>query len=604
MSTFFIVIPSFRSERFLERTLRSVLDQDLSEHHVHLHVQDALSTDRTVDIIRCFASEVEASTRHRNLTVTHASERDRGMYDAIGKGLRSWIPQGVKPDIFFWLNSDDLLMSDALQKTAQAFADPTVQWIIGEGVDIDKDDHVVHRQPHRRIPPDKLRTGDFNYAGGDWLRAESAAIRFDLVDNADVLDADLRLAGDYDLFVKLSRKADPAYRDFAIRAFRRHDDQLSKAAIAYQHERSRVRYFQAQPTAMSGDGPSVDLAHRTVVFYPDYSGGNAYQPLLYAGVRSHGAKTIQRLGSLADANPHAVVHLHWLNQIVRQEPTRAAQQANELKDLVARAKARGQKVVFTVHNVRSHEGENVEIEEQLTEYLFGAADAVHVHHPVVSLQIQARYKTFPWGRLVVAEHGAYPVGDYLGKTEVLRAFGIDRAIPYVVIPGQIRGYKDIDFQVDVLRRLAAARIVPGRCALLLAGLVHPEVDAEKVAALKSIPGVHVAAQRLDDRSFSSVLHHAEGTLLCYRDISTSGSLFHALSAASPVVAPKLGTIPSYLFEGYNGYLYDPADAASCVSAIRRLLASARMSDMRRHAERSVAHLDWRAALAKILAKVS
>jgi glycosyltransferase involved in cell wall biosynthesis len=93
-------------------------------------------------------------------------------------------------------------------------------------------------------------------------------------------------------------------------------------------------------------------------------------------------------------------------------------------------------------------------------------------------------------------------------------------------------------------------------------------------------------------------------LLCYRDISTSGSLFHALSVSTPVVAPRLGTIPSYLFDGFNGYLYAPADETSCMQAIKRILAGQEAAQLRPGAAKSVAHLQWHLTLAKILQKVA
>lgn len=603
VSTFFVTIPSFQSERFIERTLQSVMDQELDDHRVHLHVQTALCTDHTLDIVRSFASHVEASPKHLQLFVTYASEPDLGMYDAIRKSLKHWAMRYAEPEIFFWLNSDDLLLPGALRNTSRAFEEPSVKWIIGNGVDVDENDKVVHRQAHKPIPIEKLRSGDFNYAGGDWLRAESTAIRFSLLRSGTELDPELRLAGDYDLFMKLARKAEPTYCDFGIRAFRKHDSQLSKSAIAYQHERSHVRYFQGELLGVRDAAPEVDLARAEVVYYPDYSYGNSYQPLLYAGVRSHGAATLDQLAALVDANPRAVLHLHWLNQIIRLERNRAFQAAQALREIVGRTKSRGQKVVLTVHNIASHEGKNADIEEQLVEHLFAMADAVHVHHPVVSVQIQERYKTFPWGRVVIADHGAYPVSEYLAKSEVLRRFGLEQERPYCVIPGQIRSYKDIDFQLALFQRLAAVRLLPQRCSVLLAGVVHPDVEPAQISAILSSAGVHLAVQRLDDAAFSSVLHHAEFTLLCYRDISTSGSLFHALSTGTPVVAPKLGTIPSYLFEGYNGYLYNADDSESCLTAIRRILSASDAAKLRSQAARSVAQLDWRLTLSKILAKV-
>jgi glycosyltransferase involved in cell wall biosynthesis len=43
--------------------------------------------------------------------------------------------------------------------------------------------------------------------------------------------------------------------------------------------------------------------------------------------------------------------------------------------------------------------------------------------------------------------------------------------------------------------------------------------------------------------------------LSYRSILTSGALFHLMSAGLPVIAPRMGTIPAYVVEGWNGFTY-------------------------------------------------
>jgi glycosyltransferase involved in cell wall biosynthesis len=607
MGNFFIVVPAWNAAAFLDQTLASLLREDLSGLRVHVHIQDAGSTDATPDIIRAFASTVEASPKREQLTVSHASEADAGMYDAIQRGVERWARRFIKPDVFFWLNADDALMPGVLSRLAATFADPSVQWVIGHGVDIDPNDAVVYHQPHKRIDSSKLRSGDFNYAGGDWLRAESTAVRFSQLEEGIGFTSDLRLAGDYRFFMNLARRAEPTYCDYPIRAFRRHAGQLSKAAIAYQHERSRVRFFESELKGQAQATAVHPIDQRTqIIFFPDYSAGNSYQPLLYSSVQSAGASSLGQLDTLAAANRRAILHLHWLNPITRLEHEEAGREADRLKGIVTRARQAGQKVVFTVHNVASHEGRNLDVEEGLVEFLFATADAVHLHHPVVSVQIQERYKTFPWGRVVIAEHGAYPAeGQLEDKASVLARFGLtDPDLAYCVIPGQIRGYKNIGFQVNLLRRFAVSGVAPKGFKVLIAGEVHPEVERAQGEALKRIPGVHLAPQRLDDAAFTATLRHADFALLCYRDISTSGSLFHALSVSTPVVAPRLGTIPSYLFDGFNGYLYAPADETSCMQAIKRILAGQEAAQLRPGAAKSVAHLQWHLTLAKILQKVA
>jgi len=93
-----------------EATIRTAIDSVLSQKGVDVEyiVVDGGSKDGTVDIIKQYADKSRnTQLTAPNFTFRWLSERDRGMYDAINKGIKM-----ATGDIIGILNADDVLASD------------------------------------------------------------------------------------------------------------------------------------------------------------------------------------------------------------------------------------------------------------------------------------------------------------------------------------------------------------------------------------------------------------------------------------------------------------------------------------------------------------
>lgn len=117
-----IVTVTRNSAATIEDAILSVAKQ--SYPRVEHIIIDGASTDGTLDIIN----------RHRNKFSMMISEPDRGIYDAMNKGIRL-----ATGDVVGFLNADDVYSNEnVLGEMAETFEDPTVDACYGDLVYMDE----------------------------------------------------------------------------------------------------------------------------------------------------------------------------------------------------------------------------------------------------------------------------------------------------------------------------------------------------------------------------------------------------------------------------------------------------------------------------------
>ena len=151
---------TFNAAKVLQRTLDSVLQQDYP-NIVHLII-DGASTDDTLRLVDDYIARSNASENGHRIQVT--SEPDKGIYDAMNKGLRS-----LDGDYVCFLNAGDFLPSpDTVSRIAEAITNtqspspntsqlPAV--VYGNTDIVDGEGRFLH---HRRLsPPENLTWKSF-----------------------------------------------------------------------------------------------------------------------------------------------------------------------------------------------------------------------------------------------------------------------------------------------------------------------------------------------------------------------------------------------------------------------------------------------------------
>lgn len=103
-----IITISYNSEKTIEETIRSVVSQNYP--NLEYIIIDGASKDKTLDIVN----------KYKDHIAIISSEPDNGISDAFNKGIAK-----ATGEIIGIINSDDILMPDALQTIADVY-DPTI----------------------------------------------------------------------------------------------------------------------------------------------------------------------------------------------------------------------------------------------------------------------------------------------------------------------------------------------------------------------------------------------------------------------------------------------------------------------------------------------
>lgn len=115
---FSIIIPTYNSANTIKKAVVSILEQTFSSYEII--IVDGLSKDDTLGVIR--------QTIKNDNRVIVVSERDKGIYDAMNKGIRM-----SKGEWVYFLGSDDWLYdSEVLEKVNECKANENVDYIYGK----------------------------------------------------------------------------------------------------------------------------------------------------------------------------------------------------------------------------------------------------------------------------------------------------------------------------------------------------------------------------------------------------------------------------------------------------------------------------------------
>lgn len=180
-----IITVSYNSEQTIEQTIKSVLGQKGAD--LEYIIVDGGSKDGTLEIIN----------RYKDKITKIISEPDKGIYDAMNKGV-----QLATGDVVGIINSDDFYFDDnVLNSVVIEFEKSDVDAVYGDIVYVDREETKKHVRFWKagEYKESKLKSG--------WIMPHPAFfVRRECYEKWGIFNLSFKIAADYELMLRFIKK--------------------------------------------------------------------------------------------------------------------------------------------------------------------------------------------------------------------------------------------------------------------------------------------------------------------------------------------------------------------------------------------------------------
>lgn len=331
--------------------------------------------------------------------------------------------------------------------------------------------------------------------------------------------------------------------------------------------------------------PLGEVSPIRVFMLPIRLSGNKYMDLLVDSLRRSGlaVEPINKR-NLGKPGRGDVVHLHWPSFLYsgRNAAATTAKTAFFLFFLLY-LKARGIRIVWTVHNVWPHSGGATRYHRTMRTILCAFCSRIIVMGEASKQEVVRLFRAKP-SKLVQIPHGHYKEAYSLSGIDIRQRYGIPQGAYLFLFVGRLSPYKGLDLLLS-----SFAAMADENTHLLVAGEPSDGFDASKLSGMGS--NLHVSLGFVKDEELADYVAASDAVVLPYRNITTSGTAILALSFNRPVVAPDIGLLRDYLNSDVS-ILYDPSEPDGLIRAMREMReGGARFRDPKGY-EAKLRDLDW------------
>ncbi|PRY12953.1 glycosyltransferase [Kineococcus rhizosphaerae] len=281
---------------------------------------------------------------------------------------------------------------------------------------------------------------------------------------------------------------------------------------------------------------------------PDRPMVNPYLSLLVGALREQGHDVVH-LGT-RPFDDRSVVHVHW-----PEMPLHSPRTGYALKRLartyvhVLRARRAHVPVVWTLHNLRAHDGSRPLLQRLLWQTFPRLVDGWISLSATGVAQVEDAFPVLARAPHRVVAHGTYePVLGRPDRAAARARLGLDAGHAVLAAVGRIKPYKGVE---DLVAAVVASPD-PSLRLVVAGGCDDPGL--RRTLSELADHRVTLLLQELPQEGVDDVLAAADLTVLPFRSVFNSGSVLLCLSAGRPVLARRTAVFEELGAEVGPGWL--------------------------------------------------
>ena len=284
-----------------------------------------------------------------------------------------------------------------------------------------------------------------------------------------------------------------------------------------------------------------------VLALPDYRKDNPYQQLLAKALSGIGVETqfpagykrVLPIFRATLANKPDVLHLHWPTPYFRGKLglLRTIYTLRTAFDLLL-VKLIGVRLVWTVHNVISHDTPSPKLELAFSRWISGLADALIVHSKDAQNEIISEYNVDE-KKVSVIKHGSFssvyrpPIDSSVAREQS----ELPSAGPIALFFGMVRPYKGVHHLLEAWPKVLAQ--MPD-AYLVIAGATGDTDYVERLhGLLEGVDRVRLDLRYVPDDEVHVLMSAANLLVLPFEKSLTSGSVTLANGFGLPIVTTSV-----------------------------------------------------------------